>query len=296
MVGRTALAILGAAVAACPTAVFAKEYQLSPSSKWLLDYAADSCQLSRAIGVGDEKVVVQFTRYEPGPSFDFNLIGKPIGENFSEVVARVRFGPVGDFVRTDGMAGSAGNLPAIFLSGRLDNLDLRSAHSDEVETPAPPERRRGLVTPAVEAAVTSVTVRVPNRTIILNLGSMGPPMAELRKCTADLVKEWGLNPTEQEAVATGPKPKSNPGEWLYSSDYPQDALAAGHQAIIRFRLMIGAAGQVTSCVVQSAIAKGNFGKISCDLLTRRARFEPALATNGLPVPSYYVGKVRWVMR
>lgn len=297
MVHRIALAALAVAAMSCPVVATAKDYQLSPSSKWLLDYAPDNCQLSRAFGTGDDKIVVQFLRYEPSSPFDFNIFGKPIGENFNEPVVRIRFGPTGDFVRTDAMTGTAGGLPALFLFGRLDNLDPSTANSEEFTKLSPAERQRLLtVTPAVEAAVTNVTIRVSNRTITLNLGSMGPPMAEIRKCGDDLVKEWGLDPVEQEALAIGPKPKSNPGLWLSSSDYPQEALAAGHQAIVRFRLMIDASGKVTNCAVQSAIAKGNFGKISCDLLTRRARFEPALTTNGLAKASYYVGKVKWVVR
>lgn len=297
MVRRIALAAFAVVAASCPVLATAKDYQLSPSSKWLLDYAPDRCQLSRAFGTGDDKIIVQFYRYEPSSSFDFNIFGKPIGENFNEPVVRIRFGPAGDFVRTDAMTGSAGDLPALFLFGRLDNLDPSTASSKEFEKLSSAERRRlRTVTPAIEAAVTNVTVRVSNRNITLNLGSMGPPMAEMRKCGDDLVKGWGLDPVEQDTLAIGPKPKSNPGLWLNSGDYPQEALAAGHQAIVRFRLMVDAAGHVTNCAVQSAIAKGDFGKVSCDLLTRRARFEPALTTNGLAKESYYVGKVKWVMR
>ncbi len=297
MVRVKALATFIAVLATCQGAAAAKDYQLPPSSKWVLDYAPESCQLSRAFGSGDDTVVAQFYEYQPGSVFDLNLIGKPIGDNFNEPAVRMRFGSSGNFVRKDAMAGSVGNLPALFLAARLDNFDPTNAEIAGLEKLAPAERSRRLtVTPAVEAAVTSATVRVASRIITLSLGSMGPPMAELRKCTADLVKAWGLDPIEQEALASGPEPRSSPGGWLTSSDYPQEALAAGSQAIIRYRLMISATGKVTACAVQSSIAKEDFGKLSCDLLTRRARFEPAMTADGVAVASYYVSKVLWLMR
>ena len=120
-------------------------------------------------------------------------------------------------------------------------------------------------------------------------------MAALRKCTEELVKEWGLNPAQQEALPARPMPKSSPGDWLHSSDYPRESLAMGQQAIVRYRLMVDAAGAVTNCAVQSAIAKGNFAELTCELLKRRARFDPARDATGTAVGSYYVGKVRWIM-
>lgn len=279
-----------------PAMASARDYQLTPSSKWVLDYAPDSCKLARVVGTGDDKIVIEFVEYEPASAFDLNLIGKPVSDTFDNPVVQVRFGPTGNFVRADAVNGTAGNLPALFLSARLDNFDRRTVNFDELAKLAPAERHRLLVvTPAVEAAVSSVTIRILSRTITLNLGPMGPPMAALRKCTTSLVKQWGLDPVEQEALAIGPKPKSNPRTWLNSSDYPQDALAAGHQAIIRFRLMIDATGQITGCTIQSAMAKEDFAKISCDLLTRRVRFEPALTASGLAVASYFVGKVQWLL-
>lgn len=59
--------------------------------------------------------------------------------------------------------------------------------------------------------------------------------------------------------------------------------------------MIDAAGNTNACSIQSAIAKGDFAKVTCDLLKRRARFEPARNAKNESVASYFVGKVLWRM-
>lgn len=277
-----------------------KELDLAPSTKWALNYDRDSCTLARAFGQGDQQVIARFIQYEPGVSFDFQLLGKPLRPGGSIQDVRLRFGAAGEFVRTTAMGGYANTegdrTSALFMRGRLDNLDPGNIQRDDWARMSPAERQRlNSIDPAVEAGVTSVTVRAGGRTITLKLGSMGPAMREMRKCTADLVSQWGLIAAEQALLASPPLPRSDPGQWLRSSDYPSDSLLRGEQALIRYRLMVDAAGRPTTCAIQSAIAKGNFAEVSCNLLQRRASFEPARKADGTPVPSYSVGSVRWVM-
>jgi hypothetical protein len=297
MFGKVTAAAAIAAMILCPSAASAKTYRLAPSSKWLMDYAPDACRLGRAFGEGDEQVVATFTRYAPGAAFALDLIGHPVRAAANEPDVRLRFGESGEFVRTQAMTGTSGKVPALFLSGRLDNLDDPDLEPKDIVKLSAAERAALMtVDPATEAAVRSATIAFGGRTIVLELGSMGGPMAEMRKCTADLVKEWGLDPVEQERLLRPVVPMSSPGTWLRSADYPTDSLMQGQQAIVRFRLMVDAAGRPTQCAVQSAIAKDDFGQVSCDLLKRRARFRPALSADGRPVASYYVSTVRWVIR
>ena len=195
------------------------------------------------------------------------------------------------------MVGLVGKQPALLLNGRLDNLDqhdvdfggLRKKNAAELD-------RLETVAPETEMAVSSMTLMAGSRTLVLELGPMGAPMAEMRKCVSELVAAWGLDPDEQAALASRPQPKGNPGGWLTSSDYPADSLGRGEQAIIMFRLMVSAAGETTACTIQRGITKADFAATTCDLLKRRARFEPARNSSNQGVASYYIGKVLWVMQ
>jgi hypothetical protein len=70
-------------------------------------------------------------------------------------------------------------------------------------------------------------------------------------------------------------------------------LAKGKSGITPFRLMVDATGEPTACIIQ---VPGNapFDKMTCDVLMRRAHFDPALDANGRPVPSYYLNSIRWM--
>ncbi|MFC3175148.1 hypothetical protein ACFOD9_12885 [Novosphingobium bradum] len=285
---------------AAPGTAAAGTAPLTPVTKWWLDYAADSCRLVRAFGEGDGQIVAQFIRYEPSDHFSLILTGKPLAGTVDHAPVQLRFGETGAFVRRPAMTGSTSGkqTPALFLTGRLDNLDPLSpgvkalAHQDpygEVEA-------RLHVSPETEAAATTLTLRIPGRAIVLALGSMGPPMAAMRQCTSDLVKEWGLDPTEQASLATHPRPRTNPGTWVRAGDYPWGPLASGQQAIISFRLAVDATGQTTACAIQSSIASDDaFAKTTCELLKKRAQFEPARTPAGKAVASYYVNRVLWVI-
>lgn len=289
-------ALCSAVLLALPNIGIAKEISLPSSSKWLMDYSPDSCQLVRSFGNGEDQTIVQFASYNPEPRFDLTITGNPIGSQAERPSVRLRFGTSAPFVRTDAMLGRAGNKPVLFLSGRLDNLDLSKLQIDEYVKLTPAEQARlNTIDPAAEAAVQSMTLIAGSRTLVLELGSMGPPMAAMRKCLDALISDWGLDAKEQANLISRPVPKGNPGTWLTSSDYPGDSLARGEQAIIRFRIMVDAAGTTTACSVQSAIAKGDFAQITCNLLKRRARFEPARNARNESVASYFVGKVFWVM-
>lgn len=298
MFGRSALTAICAAGVVFPCTSEARDLQLTPSSKWLMSYDRDSCTLARAFGEGDDKVIAQFIRYEPSVRFDFNLIGKPLRAWTNEPHARIRFGTTGEFVDTEAMIGSTSvgseKMTVVFASGRLDNRDINKLGVFKMS--AEEEMALSRIDPAVETAVASASIHIGGQTISLELGAMGAAMRAMRKCTTDLVKQWGFEPEQQAQRHSIPKPKSDPRNWLVSSDYPADSLFSGQQAIIRYRLSVNAEGTTTGCTVQSAIAEGRFAEVTCALLQRRARFDPARMSDGTAVASYYVSGVRWVIR
>ncbi len=67
--GRAArdLSVFGLLAAlALPGTAWGKEpLRLSPSSKWNVHYAEDSCRMGRSFGEGDQKVILVADRYQP---------------------------------------------------------------------------------------------------------------------------------------------------------------------------------------------------------------------------------------
>ena len=293
-------AVLGVVSLGCGELVAAStpEVVLKPSTKWVMNYAPDSCELARQFGEGDQAVLARFIRYRPDDILRLQLMGNALRDAGAAV--KVRFGDTGDFTPTSVLFGRAEfggkNVPAILFPSHLGNGGSPEAIRARGKLPKEIRRAWPIVTPAQEAAATSVTIGMRFRSMTLKLGSMAEPMAAMRSCTDDLVRSWGLDPAEQAALAKYPAALGSPAKWLTSDDYPKDALRAKEQAMVYVRLMVDAAGAVTGCSVQTAIAQSpSFAEQSCATIKQRARFTPAQTRDGRAVPSYYTTAVLWMV-
>lgn len=275
-----------------PQTALAANAVLEPSDKWVLNYADDSCRLARTFGKGDDTVILIFDQFQPSGSLDLSLVGRRFGRfGTNRIPLSSTFGPglpAGEF--RDAILGNVGPAKtAIMMTGPRDllNRPLFRKPADPLDELIP-------TTPEQEAAVSEVRVAASALKLTLKTGSMGAPLAAMRTCIASLVKAWGLDPAQQDALGKRTTSIGKPGLWLTSSDYPAGALAKGASAIVRFRLMVGSDGIPTQCFVQQATMSPEFIKLTCDLLMKRARFSPALDRDGKPVASYYTNSVRWL--
>ncbi len=209
-------------------------------------------------------------------------MGKP--DQFQSV--SIDFGPTANPQKKVSLVGSAGDLPmAIYGSVRLDDW---SASKEDEQPPA--------ITPADEARVTYVTIKTPRgKYVKLLTGPMGATMLAMRRCTDNLVKSWNFDPAEIAAILTPPKPLSKPGTWLGSNDYPTAMLYKGGNGLIQFRLDLEVDGSVSKCAILDQAGDSVFSKTTCDLISKRAKFSPAIGRNGQPIRSFYVDAVRWIM-
>ena len=262
---------------------------------WEVNYDDDSCHLIGTFGSGDDRIIVRFTRYQPGDGFALALIGKPMRTSSASSRVKLDFGPQVDPQEHDSFNGTMGTTPAAFLLGLtlIDRPKLAKAATlaDALKALEPTN-----ITPEQEALVRDLTILTGNRkSYRLALGSMAAPMRTLRGCTTDLVKHWGLDPTEQASLARRPTPISNPGSWMNSGDYPSAMLRIGGNGMVQFRLDISETGSIAACHIQSRTNPDAFADLSCKLISKRGRFTPALDRNGKPVKSYFVSSVRWTM-
>lgn len=286
------LAALLAIIAFLPLSARAAETVLEPSDKWVLNYANDSCRLARSFGKDDDQVVLILDQYQPAGVMDLSLVGTRFKRfTVPRVPVSVTFGPAlpaGEL--RDGITGTLGpEKTAIIMTGPRDILNRSTSH-----------RVAGTLeewqhsTAEQQAAITEAHIAVSSMRFTLHTGSLKAPLDAMRTCMANLVRDWGLDPAQQYALSRRVAVKGMPGTWLTSNDYPKGALAKGENAIVRFRMMVGADGMPTQCFVQQATMSPEFIKLTCDLLMKRARFTPALDAAGKPVASFYTNAVRWL--
>ncbi len=262
---------------------------LTPASKWSIRYDENQCVLSRSFGSGEQGIVLEFVRVEPGDRFNFRGFGKVFdGAASAKRTFEVAFGdsPAHEVQAT--------TLKATLGAETLPGLDFGYftlagpwIYSD-VPTWAP-------IAPEQEGAVrTLVLSPLPSQKFRVELGAMGPPMAEMRKCTDSLIRHWGYDPAAFAGLKRRAQVVGNKGRWVTTADIPRELLNYGFLATVRLRLDIDGSGGVMNCTPLDILGNGAFGPLTCELVMRRARFSPASDLNGMPVNDFYIERVRWV--
>lgn len=111
-----------------------------------------------------------------------------------------------------------------------------------------------------------------------------------------MLTHWGIDVAADKTLSRRATPRGNPGFWVSSSDYPSHLVEKRAQGIILFRLSVAEDGSVSDCHIQQSTRPAAFDKIVCQILSRRARLDPALDASGKPIKSYWRSSFRFQIR
>jgi hypothetical protein len=289
-------------LAATPLLVGAAEpLRLGATSPWVLDYAADSCKLSRQFGTDKNITVLQFESTAPG-ELSMLVIGKSVRTTFGAVPAK--FLPLQDKGIMGEPQTATDNQPAVLWTQMfllplsfLERLgDKASAQKLDpaIRPPAtnPDDRAAERATrQAFVQAVKEVEIDVRrNRPLILETGSLGEAIKMFDKCSRDSLRDWGVDPDVEDQIVR-PVWAPNPHSWFSASDYPLKMGRNGEESEVRVRLLVDSAGNATKCTSLSHYDEPIFNTTVCDIFMKRAKFEPAELADGTKVPSYYINTI-----
>lgn len=276
--------------------------RLQPAGKWVLDYAAESCRLSRVFGTGAEEVTILFEGNAPG-RMDLIAIGSKLATGRTQVAER--FLPVQDEpLKGDVVYSSLQKRPAIYWSdmpmvsaSTNAKLEARKDWKETHRLVRPPalnleeeafERaeRQAFATAATELQIQPGL----SRTLVLETGSMGPPVKAFDNCLRESLRSWGADPDLEDKIV---RPAWSPDvhRWFGPSDYPPDMLRQGKESTVNIRLIIDATGKITKCAASTHYDEAAFNNLVCNLFMKRGHFEPAELADGTRVPTYYVADV-----
>lgn len=266
-----------------------------PSSPWHLNYADDSCRIARTFGEGDDKTILMMDRFGPGDRFDLIIAGLAIehmGVRKTDRGFKMQFGPVEPLQEMNPYLGALeGYGDALF-----DNASLTPTPEDFAFENGDPAQLSYSISAEREAATEWIGIRSKRSPgFKLATGPMGEILNAMRQCTAELMTHWGIDVVRHETLSRAAYPKNDPGDWITTSDYPSSAVRRNHQGAIAFRLSVDAEGKPTQCHIQGASEPAEFNDLVCSLLRKRARFDPALDANGEAMPSFFRGKVMFLL-
>lgn len=103
----------------------------------------------------------------------------------------------------------------------------------------------------------------------------------------------GPTPTASLFDPVGARAKGNPGRWVTNDDYRTRWILEEMAGTARFNLAIDARGKVTGCTITRSTGHAPLDTATCDLVTKRARFDAARDGTGKPVAGNYTGVITW---
>lgn len=157
-------------------------------------------------------------------------------------------------------------------------------------------------------AATALELDGPDGTLLerLDLGGLAPALERLPECGAEGAAMPYSRPTPSPPTpppsaraplppATGKQRPPRPRIALshLMGDYPPAALRAGEEGMTEFRTQVDIKGRVTGCSITRSSGSATLDSATCRMLVVRARFEPALDSEGRPTAGETRGRIVW---
>jgi len=163
-------------------------------------------------------------------------------------------------------------------------LQVINIPEDTPPPPPPPEPR---------AEARTERVSVPDKVVTV-VGQPGdgivappPPLPTTEQPTIDPA------PPPMPSMASGPRVKGVRARWITTEDYPSSSVRNNEEGSVAITVRVGADGRVASCEITTSSGYPALDALTCRLYARRARFDPALDSNGAAIPATYSDRVRW---
>jgi periplasmic protein TonB len=83
-------------------------------------------------------------------------------------------------------------------------------------------------------------------------------------------------------IVRAPQPRASPASLVTPDDYPASARARREQGRVEVTLTVGPNGRAVGCVVTRSSGSSALDSTTCAIMVRRARFTPAVDSNGQP--------------
>lgn len=171
----------------------------------------------------------------------------------------------------------------------------------EVKLPPPPPRPQPTVEPDLK--LTTPPAHAPSPPLDL---STTRPAVDVTDVVIPQIDEVitryvpGPTPAPEPAISPRPafdpvsaRPRNDPGSWVTEADYRSSWINREMVGTARFRLEIGAGGKVEQCTITGSSGYPELDRATCDLVTRRARFDAAKDVTGARTSGTYASSVRW---
>jgi TonB family protein len=144
---------------------------------------------------------------------------------------------------------------------------------------------------AIVRQATTLSLRSEGLNETFALSQMEPMLKGMEQCVANLRREFniGAEPTGGRAA----RAKVNLAKLFNSRDYPASASRRGQGGRVEFTLLILEDGRVADCTLIKTSGVPVLDAQVCVVLKVRAKFQPALGSDGKPIKDSSDGAIVW---
>ncbi len=241
---------------------------LAPSGKWVVFNVDGECALMRDFGQGKDRI-----------NFAIQFLPLALTRNLTVTVPDTNMAvrPAGEVVAT------------LFPAGKTTGSRYRSIRNVKgagrhiIRFDADTEEWRDFASSATIAI--ALDGQAP---ITLKLDNLDAALKPVKLCELDLLKSWGLGPEMLQL-----SPQFVDRMWLSHKDYPSLAIKRNLQGAVTILWKVDLDGRAKECRIVRSSGHAILDKASCDSLSKRARFRPALNGDGVPTVAWMSGRVQW---
>ncbi|KRA81389.1 TonB family protein [Altererythrobacter sp. Root672] len=259
-----------------------------------MNYAEDSCQLTRDFAYGDEIITLSLERFQPSDTVEMALASSELRRAPREFTTKFQFAPGAVQFEARQFQGELEDGRDYFGIGpvRLGIAAVSFGDADEFQQAATTLYRRADELEAARKLEGLMVTEGFTKDFTLDLGPMVPPIQAMQACMDELLTHWGVDVERHRTLTRPAVPAEDPQTWVTPADFPVDERQRRRGGFNTVRLLLDAAGKPTSCQVQRAGAD-SFNSAACRILMEKGKFEPALDAAGQPMPSYFVANFRF---
>ena len=241
---------------------------LQPSGKWVINYAEAQCVAERSFGTGENAVHLTI---KPSPTSDIVQVGLIRNGKFSygeQNKARIKIGSfpgkvtnVLEFGTNQGKKVTYANLPQDWAAQLSQSQSIEWHIKDNVTE--------------------------------LSTGPMAEVMKVMANCRSDLRNYWNIGPAKSDALWAEAEPVRPLVTYFNSEDYPAQALDQGEDGTTSVVLLVDEKGVIQDCMIDGTSGIATIDAMTCIVIRKRAKFEPAVDREGKPAKGAFMQKVRW---
>lgn len=142
-----------------------------------------------------------------------------------------------------------------------------------------------------------LTVQRNGRTIVgMSYAEADKAIEALNRCNDDLMRSWGYDPRAFDDFQRKPEPfRGSEASWFNPEDYPDEAMRTSAEGTVVVRVAVGTDDQPETCAVLVSSRVPSLDSVTCAVIMRRGRWEPAIDANGQPAAVPQLLTVRWVL-